>query len=367
MVNSLKRKLKKTMTIIDFGYRLIRGVDYETLSHYILKINQHQNIDSILHEISTCFKEMLDYELFGFVLKNGTSIDVWIDPETYSTSFTEYAARDYDCHKNDMVVHHFRKQRQEKHRNFDAVAMKDLLSYTVSETGFIARLYVLPRVRMTSHYDAILNTIVKSINIALEKILSIQRLENAATIDPLTNCYNRRALCDFIENDIAFTRRFGNELSVIMVDLDNFKKINDIHGHLAGDAVLRELSRLITSQVRKSDYLARYGGEEFVLVLPGTSLYSAVQLAEKLRKKIQDYPIRFGKKMLRVTASFGVANLESKQNRESLLHEADERLYQAKASGRNSVIPNLLPCFADRTFVSKRRMRKYLKPADSTV
>jgi diguanylate cyclase (GGDEF)-like protein len=212
---------------------------------------------------------------------------------------------------------------------------------------------------MLRYHDAIINTIIRTVGTALEKNLNTQQLENAATIDPLTNCYNRRALCDFIENDIAFTKRYGSELSVIMIDIDNFKEINDMHGHLAGDKVLTDISALLISHVRKSDYLARYGGEEFVIVLRDTPLYSAVQLAEKLRKMVEKHAVVFGKKRIRLTASFGVASLENKPDHGSLLREADERLYKAKATGKNIVVPGLLPCFSDRTFVPKKRVRKY--------
>jgi diguanylate cyclase (GGDEF)-like protein len=207
--------------------------------------------------------------------------------------------------------------------------------------------------------STIVNAIIGSISIALENTLNINQLKTAAAVDPLTNCYNRRALDSLITSDIFYARRYGTALSVIMIDVDNFKKINDVHGHHAGDAVLKDICTLLPSLVRKSDYLARYGGEEFVLVLPDTTLYSAVRLAEKLRKKIEMHETRLSDKSIRVTASFGVASFENKPDGGSLLREADERLYKAKAIGKNCVIPDLLPCFADRNFMSKDRAHKY--------
>ncbi|NTW65872.1 MAG: GGDEF domain-containing protein [Nitrospirae bacterium] len=212
---------------------------------------------------------------------------------------------------------------------------------------------------MLDYHDTIISTIVDSISIALEKNLSRTLLENAAAIDPLTNCYNRRALDSFIENDIAYAQRNRKDLSIIMLDIDNFKGINDTYGHLAGDAVLREISTMLPTLVRKSDYLARYGGEEFVLVLPDSSLYHAVQLADKIRKTIERRSVRFEDKSITFTASFGVACLENKTDRVSLLKEADERMYRAKATGKNRVVPSLLPCFADRSFVLQDRVPHY--------
>ena len=221
------------------------------------------------------------------------------------------------------------------------------------DNQYISKLYLLPKRTMMAHHDTIISTIISSISIALEKNLNIKQLENAAAIDPLTNCYNRRALSGFIGSDIAFAQRHRTELSVIMLDLDDFKGINDVYGHLAGDEVLRSVSSVLHGSVRKSDYLARFGGEEFLVVLPDTSLYNAVQLAHKLQKKISELTVQVNGHVLRITASFGVAGLENKADHASLFQEADERLYKAKSVGKNNVVPSMLPCFADRFFVSQ--------------
>jgi len=345
------------------GYHLLRGINYQALCLYVLRINQHREIDAIIHEVSRCLKEILDYELFGFALKNSTTTDVWVDPHMYTDQFTDFLADDCKCHKSDFNIRHLQKKTLEQCQKIGTIDVKKLISYNVIEINFVAKLYILPKRKMLHHHETIINTIIRSLGTALEKILNTQQLENAATIDQLTNCYNRRALFDFIGGDIAYTQRHGTDLSVIMIDVDNFKDINDMHGHPAGDAVLKEMASLLTSHVRKSDYLARYGGEEFVLVLPDTPLYNAVQLAEKLRKMIEAYGIMIGKKRIRISASFGVASLENKSGYSDLFREADERLYKAKASGKNCVVPSLLPFFADRNFVSKKRVRKYAAAA----
>lgn len=358
MVYTVKKLMHNTFSAIELGYKIIRGIDYQTLSQYILKINRHKDINDILFEVSSCLKDILDYELFGFALKNGNTIDVWIDPRMYSAQLTDYIAQDFNSQNIGFNVHCFEKNNAENCRISDTVEIdiNKLISYKVIENNYVARLYILPKKKMLYHHDNIISTIVSSIGIALEKNLSIKQLENAVAIDPLTNCYNRRALDSFIESDISYARRSGTDLSIIMLDLDNFKDINDVHGHLAGDAVLKEISTLIPALVRKSDYLARYGGEEFMLVLPDTSLYLAVQLAEKLRKKIEEHEIDLGEKRITVTASIGVASLDNKRDSMSLVQEADERMYKAKSTGKNNVIPSMLPCFADRRFVSKEVM-----------
>jgi diguanylate cyclase (GGDEF)-like protein len=363
MLQSAKKILKYAMSAIGLGYRIVHGIDYQTLSTYIVKINQHKDIDEIITEISRCFKEILDYELFGFVLKNESSIEVWIDPRVYGTMFVDYIAQDFESQNIGINVHCIENNARESRHNSDNFDMNDLISYKVMDNDCSARLYILPKKKMPLHQDSIISIIISSIAVALEKNLNIRQLENAATIDPLTNCYNRRALNTFISSDIAYARRQGHDLSVIMLDVDNFKEVNDRYGHQAGDRVLQEIAALLRSLIRKSDYIARYGGEEFMLVLPDTTLYHAVQLAEKLRKSIEGHIINLMSAGTMITASFGVASLENKRDLGSLLREVDERLYTAKSKGKNTVVPSLLPCFGDSRFVAKRLSRKYSEAA----
>jgi diguanylate cyclase (GGDEF)-like protein len=353
MHNPIKQIVRQARTFVELGYRVMRGFDYQILSQYIVKINKHRDIGDVMNEVSHCLKDVLDYELFGFALKNGSKLDLWVDPRAFSDQLTGYIMREFQGQKIDYIVHNFTQDAGD-HRHISDNQEAGLISYRIIEGEHSATMYILPRKKMLLHHEAIVNTIINSIGVALEKNLSIERLENAAAIDPLTGCYNRRALDTFIDNDIAYARRHRTDLSVILIDLDNFKALNDEYGHQAGDAILKAIAQLLPAQVRKSDYVARYGGEEFVLVLPDSSLYNAVQLAHKLRKAVERLVVPFSGVSLSVTASFGVASLERKRDHAALFYEADERLYQAKAGGKNSVVPSLLPCFADRSFVAKK-------------
>ncbi len=203
---------------------------------------------------------------------------------------------------------------------------------------------------MLNYHEEIINTLIKTLSIAVENYMNIKRLETEITIDPLTNCYNRRALDNYIEHDIANVERYGGDLAVIMFDIDHFKIINDSYGHQAGDTVLKEISRMVRSSIRKSDYVVRYGGEEFLLILPDTKFLNATELAEKLRRKIERYDIGLGRATINITASFGVAKLKKGSDKNKLLQEADRMLYKAKQAGRNTVMPNLRGCIPDIPF-----------------
>ncbi len=157
-------------------------------------------------------------------------------------------------------------------------------------------------------------------------------------IDGLTQVYNKRYLFEALEREIIRARRHARELSLLMFDIDHFKQINDEHGHLAGDFVLKELARVIQARIRRDEVLARYGGEEFVVMLPETQLDGARMLAESLRERVAEHSFVFQTDQIRVTISIGVAALtESDKSATELLKRADELLYEAKRTGRNRV------------------------------
>jgi len=157
--------------------------------------------------------------------------------------------------------------------------------------------------------------------------------------DSLTQIANKRALLEFLDKEFARAKRYGRDLSAIMVDLDHFKRVNDDHGHLMGDFVLRELAKIISSRIRKEEMFARYGGEEFCVVLPELDREKARLFAEALRGLIDQHPFEFEGTTLRMTASLGVAQLTDGMARpEELVAVADDNLYRAKRDGRNRVV-----------------------------
>jgi diguanylate cyclase (GGDEF)-like protein len=165
------------------------------------------------------------------------------------------------------------------------------------------------------------------------------RLEVEASTDGLTGLANRRHLEEFLGENFRICARYGTPLSLIMVDIDHFKRVNDEHGHPVGDQVLRDVARGLQSAMRDADLCARYGGEEFVVVLPATNIDGALESAERLRQEIENLAMVAGGKRLRVTVSIGVSayRREEQPLPDWLLKEADLALYEAKRSGRNQV------------------------------
>ena len=159
-------------------------------------------------------------------------------------------------------------------------------------------------------------------------------------MDALTQVHNRRHFFDCLEREISTTRRHKTPLSVIMMDLDHFKKINDTHGHLVGDQLLKAVADRIRPNIRREDIFARYGGEEFAILLVHTERKNAVQFARKICRLVRDEPFVIGKKRIPLTVSVGVATYLGKRQTdvETLVAQADRNLYRAKARGRNQVV-----------------------------
>lgn len=156
--------------------------------------------------------------------------------------------------------------------------------------------------------------------------------------DPLTGALTRRGFNKIIQKHFEIAELTGLPISVIITDIDFFKKINDTYGHLAGDEALKHFVKIIKKNLRKSDYVFRFGGEEFVILLPNTSLKEAVELAERIRKSLENTPLIYEGKEIKITASFGVKEVKPDEPVDKIIKEADEKLYKAKESGRNKVI-----------------------------
>ena len=167
---------------------------------------------------------------------------------------------------------------------------------------------------------------------------ALEELAQMSRIDGLTQVYNRRHWQESLEQEFAKAKRHSKSLSLVMLDLDYFKLLNDNYGHQCGDMVLIEVSKLIGSLLRVEDIFGRYGGEEFAIILPETDLSGAIELAERICSAVAKKSLEYNGEEINVTISLGVAQLGNKEaSYEGLISQADSALYQAKAEGRNKV------------------------------
>lgn len=170
---------------------------------------------------------------------------------------------------------------------------------------------------------------------------ALAKLAEASNRDGLTGTFNRRYIEQTLTREFSRVKRYEGSLSLILLDLDHFKLINDKSGHLAGDEVLRRTAEVLTGCVREADTLGRYGGEEFIIILPQTRLRGAMILAERVRQRVEEAVIPFHDEIIKLTVSVGVTQMHPETPiYERLIQEADTALYQSKQNGRN-----LVTCF----------------------
>lgn len=215
------------------------------------------------------------------------------------------------------------------------------ISYQLSHHG--ESLGELSLYSRTALAEATLEQLEKTIGCLLFPLcnaLLYRRAVQASLKDSLTGAGNRVALEQALNREIEMSRRYGQALSVIMLDMDHFKNLNDTHGHHAGDAALRAVALLLREQLRNIDMVFRFGGEEFVLLLANTDAQAATRVGERIRLAIEKLPLLIGEKTIQLSASLGCATYHPSESQHALLQRADQALYEAKRSGRNRL------CFA---------------------
>ena len=219
----------------------------------------------------------------------------------------------------------------------------------------------------------ILMTIAYHAAIAIENSRRYEKAQMAAVTDNLTGLYNQRYFFNSLDMEIERAKRYKTRLSLLIIDLDGFKQVNDIYGHQQGDAVLADIAKLFTGSIRRPAVLARYGGEEFAIIVPQTGIKGALQLAERLRKTVEEYSFSAGaKKKLKLTISIGIGEYKNKLPAKELVERTDQALYMAKKKGKNiscmysdkkkkQLNKNKSPKKSKRTAVDKKQKSKETK------
>src|SRR3990170_2294165 len=194
----------------------------------------------------------------------------------------------------------------------------------------------------SEHEQKLAAMIVSTLTLALRNSEIHREVQELATIDSLTGLFNNRYFHEILTREFKGTMRYQNPVSLIMIDLDNFKQINDQYGHQAGDTVLREISNRLTRSLREIDVPARYGGDEIAIILPETLIEPAFFVAKRIKTLIEAQPVKFKENNINVTASLGIASCPDPKMRsvEDMIAVADKALYDAKKYGRNRIEVN---------------------------
>lgn len=220
------------------------------------------------------------------------------------------------------------------------------LKHLTWQTTMIAKGDFTQRVDFMGEFADAFNDMVRQLESARKELVeSEERYRTLAAIDPLTGLYNRRYFFETALKEFYKAERASRTIAIVMLDLDLFKITNDVHGHAAGDAVLKEVSARLVAALRMSDTACRFGGEEFVIALPETSIEQAGQIAERIRRSIERTPISHGRHVMDITASLGISQFQgagsdriiSEKDIDRAVSRADKALYKAKNAGRNTI------------------------------
>lgn len=204
-----------------------------------------------------------------------------------------------------------------------------------SETEAMGEITLSRSKRFIEEELTILEGLFSTLYFPLKNSLAYRAAIMAARKDPLTNTWNRAAMDETLAREVELSKRHNQPMSILMLDIDHFKAVNDRYGHSAGDIILQETAKIINHASRQTDLLFRYGGEEFLLVLNKTDHNGATIIAERIRQALEAHAVKCGESEITVTSSIGVASCRSTDSTEDLVGRADKALYQAKIAGRN--------------------------------
>ncbi len=309
MISVVKKMVIPTLSIVKGSY----SVDTDAQNKQVNKTIDSLNADKqALLELSNKLHSTLDLNTLITLFKLDVSPILNLDDVYYQASDHNEA---FDVKGRHMVSYQLVLQK------------KDL--------GEIA---LIRRTRFSNKEQKFIEKILVALLSPLNNALDYQQAMSLALHDPLTGIFNRFAMDSMVSREIELSHRNNTPLSMIALDVDYFKKVNDTYGHAFGDCVLKHLTKCVKECTRTSDAMFRYGGEEFNLLLNNTELSGAQELAERIRKHIEETPCTCDDQNINITVSLGISILNDNDTQASFFKRADDALYQAKETGRNKVI-----------------------------
>ena len=321
----------------------------EKLVEFGRKINNSLNLENIVLVVKEMLKDILYADFCSIFLldiaNNKLSLlahnhPIW-DNKDSSADYNKKNGIMWDSinNKKTIMVKKFSespyasKEQRIKYKHDAAICIPLMVEKTI--IGVMNLSNILPSF-LTDENLAKINTIAQHLSLAMNNSLLHRQVEKQSIIDDLSGLYNRRYLYSILEYEMLREKRHDQGLSIIMIDIDFFKKVNDSYGHNAGDIAIKKISKNINDNVRKIDIPCRYGGEEFIVILPFTSEKGAKIVAERIRKSIEKDVIEINESIkLSLTISIGIAKYENGESIDSLINRSDKALYSAKQKGRN--------------------------------
>jgi len=315
-------------------------------------ISMSFEIQEIVESAGTNLPNLFDFSSFGVLWKEGPTLYLYQE-ESCPPSFTQEVAKNMisvltilgeeSVDVNQLNLQVEKRRLKPKQILMDPqAALKSHLTLPLAAEGEISGCISLNSDQPNA-FDAqdlqFFSVIGYQMAATLKHFQRFSSIKNIAIYDTLTNLYNRRYFEERLGVEVKKAFHTGSFLSLVMLDIDHFKKVNDTLGHPVGDRVLYEIGSLLKNSVRKKDTVARYGGEEFILILPDANVEASSMIAERIRRSIEKTSFEVGQAQINLTVSIGISNLPSHRARskEELVKMADLALYEAKGGGRNRV------------------------------
>jgi diguanylate cyclase (GGDEF)-like protein len=279
----------------------------------------------VLRNANTLLRTFLDFEYFGAMLMGNQDADIHILPE---------GERDPRLHRAMVSALAGGRPGKDTPPELDVESAVSELKTNNRLFGYAA---LYRKTAFNNEEISIFSRFCSHIALTLEKISLFEEIRNLSRHDGLTGAYNHACIVGELAAEIQRTRRYEGPFSVVLFDIDDFKIVNDRYGHLAGDQVLKEITRITKENLRTIDKVGRYGGEEFLIILPETDVQKAALVAERLRASVDKAAFEVGGHLIHVTVSGGVASHQSGREDKDLIKEADDNLYRAKNQGKNRI------------------------------
>ncbi len=326
--------------------------DLNKLRSIINAVSTSVEVKGILDSVETTLPSLFDFSVFGVLWKEGPTLYLFQEescPPAFSQEvvknmlkvFSILGEEPIELERVTLQVEKGKWRNKQKVMDPQASLKSHLTLPLVIEGEIIgcisinsdqANMYNVPRLQFFSVFGY-------QMAASLKHIQRFSTVKKEAIYDTLTNLFNRRYFEERLSAETQKAFEGESNLSMIMVDIDHFKKVNDTFGHDGGDKVLREIASLLKNSVRKHDTVARYGGEEFVLLLPGAPLDPTNMVAERIRRSVENTSFDMGQTQIHITISLGISNfpMHRMKSKEELVKMADLALYEAKRGGRNRV------------------------------
>jgi diguanylate cyclase (GGDEF)-like protein len=305
-------------------------------------IGETEDTAFVLRNFFTLLKTFLSFDIFAALIQQEEEIDIQICPNIEANKdLVEFISRTLSERLPGMVTEKKETRVMMNGEKGPAISHGKVYNYITVDFSTAKEIYGYAGLYRVSpfeiHEQAIFNRFCSHIALALEKISLFKEIKALSMHDGLTGIYNHAFIVKALGEEIERARRYSSHLSIIMIDIDDFKSINDSFGHLSGDFVLHKVSTILKQGLRTIDTVGRYGGEEFLAILPETDGKRAHMVGERIRHDIEHETFLYGKDRMKLTISAGAAHYSLGMDSNKLIKRADDNLYKAKRDGKNRI------------------------------